>query len=84
MGRARRSQREPQVMRHGIGSAEGNDSERRFLPRQTLEHIVNGAVASAGHDGIAAFANRHADLRCSTGSDARGSYLDFNAGRRQD
>src|SRR6266851_6949550 len=62
-----RSQRKPEVVRHSICGPERDDSKRRFPPRQTLEHIVNSAVTSASDDGVAAFANRHADLCCGIG-----------------
>src|SRR6267154_1728931 len=77
------SQWQPEIMRHGIGGTKWNDSQRRVFTGKTLEHIVDGTVASASHDSIESFANRHADLRRGVGGGTSRRDIDFNPSRLQ-
>jgi hypothetical protein len=49
-----------------------------LLARKSLENIVNGAIASAGNDGVELLADRHADLRGSIGSGPSGGDIHFD------
>ena len=67
-------------MRHCIRGAERNDSERNVLGGKTLQHVMNGAIAPAGDDGIESVANRRSDLRRGIGCCARRFDVNFDSG----
>ena len=64
--------------------AEWDDSESCIRSNQSLEHIVNCAVATAGNDGLEAVANCHADLGGSVGRCLGGCNLHLDACSSQD
>src|SRR5712691_1985525 len=53
-----RSQRKPEIMRHGVGGTKRYDAQCGIFAGKALEHIVDGAVATASDNGVEPLANR--------------------------